>query len=465
MRIAALWIASAFMAIGLSGWGSIESHAAIPQDYLTNESGQLLNYNPVPLSRPDPTSIYNDNIVEIALPTARPTAEEAFGTSTASLKEMVARETKSLAVKEETYLLRSGETLASILKRGGFARTEAANLINLMQSRINVRRLQIGMAFTIAVDSADKPIGIHYKDKNQFDHYILFDEELSWFAFRTVRPIQRYVVYASGTIKGTIYDSVEEQNVPFSALDEFVRVLGFSVDFQREIRNGDEFELLYERRIDELTGEDLGDGTLHYAGLRLSGDTMSFFRFENSDGVVGWYDQEGESAVRTLMRTPINGARMSSKYGMRRHPITGYNAMHKGVDFGAPKGTPIVAAGSGVVQKAGWFGNYGRYVRIRHTSRYSTAYAHMTRIANGVTPGARVRQGQVIGYVGSTGRSTGPHLHYEVLVNNRQVNPMTVKLPSGESLEPAEMIEFEKVIESIESEVASRGQVLFANAN
>lgn len=139
--------------------------------------------------------------------------------------------------------------------------------------------------------------------------------------------------------------------------------------------------------------------------------------------------------------------------------------MHKGVDFGAPKGTPILAAGSGVVQKAGWFGNYGRYIRIRHTSRYSTAYAHMTRIASGVTPGARVRQGQVIGYVGSTGRSTGPHLHYEVLVNNRQVNPLTVKLPSGESLDPSEMADFQKVIETIETEVASRGQILFAHAN
>ena len=464
MRKAAFVILGIFLMLGIIS-DSEKATAAIPQDFLTDDSGRLLDYNPVPLSRPDPTSIYNDNIVEIALPTQRPSAEDAFGTSTATLKEMVARETTSLAASEETYLLRSGETLATILQRGGFSRTEAANLIKLLQSRINVRRLQIGMPFTIAYDSADKPIALHYKDKSDFDYYILYNEELSWFAFRTVRPIQRYIVYANGTIDGTIYDSVEEQNVPFSALDEFVRVLGFSVDFQREIRKGDQFELLYEREIDKLTGEDLNSGTLHYAGLRLSGDTMSFFRFENSDGVIGWYDREGESAVRTLMRTPINGARMSSKYGMRRHPITGYNAMHKGVDFGAPKGTPILAAGSGVVQKAGWFGNYGRYIRIRHTSRYSTAYAHMTRIASGVTPGARVRQGQVIGYVGSTGRSTGPHLHYEVLVNNRQVNPLTVKLPSGESLDPSEMADFQKVIETIETEVASRGQILFAHAN
>ena len=192
---------------------------------------------------------------------------------------------------------------------------------------------------------------------------------------------------------------------------------------------------------------------------------MSFFRYDSGNNIVGWYDKDGKSAVRSLMRTPISGAKMSSKYGMRRHPITGYNAMHRGVDFSAPLGTPIVAAGSGIVQKSGWFGNYGRYIRIRHTGRYSTAYAHMTRIADGITPGARVSQGQIIGYVGSTGRSTGPHLHYEVLVNDKQVNPMTVKLPSGESLPAEELVKFKQVVNNVETEVVSRGQVLFAFAD
>lgn len=438
------------------------SFASIPKDFLTDESGKLLNYETVPTARPDPSLIYGGVIVEIATPTPRPTAEQAFGTSTATLGEMIRRETSGLSEKEATFKLRSGENLSQILRRAGFSQQRAGNVIKQMTSRINVRRLQIGMKFIIAYDDSDTPIGVHFKDKNKFDHYILFDEDVDWFAFRTVRPIDRYLVYASGTINGAIYDAVEQQNVPFSALDEFVRVLGFSVDFQREIRSGDQFELLYERQIDKLTGDDLGSGTLHYAGLRLSGDTMSFFRYQNEDGIVGWYDREGQSAVRTLMRTPISGAKMSSKYGMRRHPITGYNAMHRGVDFGAPKGTPILAAGSGVVEKASWFGNYGRYIRIRHTNRYSTAYAHMTRFATGVTAGARVRQGQVIGYVGSTGRSTGPHLHYEVLVNNKQVNPLTVKLPSGESLEPSELADFAKIVETVETEVASRGQTLFA---
>ena len=440
----------------------ITSFANVPDEELFADDGRILNYEPVPLARPDVALSYGGVEVDIATPKKRPTIEEAFGTSTATVAEMVRAETTSLPAQEAQFSLQSGETLSKLMSRAGFDRRNAANVIALLSKRINVRRLQIGMTFTIVSDSQERPIGMHFKDKDDFDHYIVFDEAQSWFAFRTVRPVQRYLVYATGTIDGTIYDAVGSQNVPYTALDEFVRVLGFSVDFQREIRSGDEFELLYERRMDKLTGEDLGSGKLHYAGLRLSGDTMSFFRYEKPNNIVGWYDRDGKSAVRTLMRTPINGARLSSKYGMRRHPITGYNAMHRGVDFGAPKGTPILAAGSGVVQKAGWFGNYGRYIRIRHTGRYSTAYAHMTRLADGITAGARVSQGQVIGFVGSTGRSTGPHLHFEVLVNNKQVNPLTVKLPSGDSLAPEEMNAFKEIVSNVETEVASRGQVLFA---
>ena len=458
---------AALLALCLSFINS--AYANLPDDELVSDDGRLLNYEPIPLARPDVALSYGGIEVDIAIPKKRPTIEEAFGTSTVTLSEMIAQETNSTALSESTFKLQSGETLSKIMDRAGFDRRTGANVISLLSKRINVRRLQIGMRFTIAYDSpasdsAKQPVGLHFKDKENFDHYIVFDKAQSWFAFRTVRPVQRYLVYASGAIDGTIYDAVDSQNVPYAALDEFVRVLGFSVDFQREIRSGDEFELLYERRIDKLTGEDLGSGKLHYAGLRLSGDTMSFFRYESDDNIVGWYDREGKSATRSLIRTPINGARMSSKYGMRRHPVTGYNAMHRGVDFAAPRGTPIIASGSGVVQKAGWLGNYGRYVKIRHTGRYSTAYAHMTRIADGITPGARVRQGQVIGYVGSTGRSTGPHLHYEVLVNNKQVNPLTVKLPSGESLEAEELAEFGLVVETVETEVASRGQALFAQA-
>ena len=433
----------------------------ISDDDLYADDGRMLNYQPVPMARPDVAVSYGGVEVEIELPVMRPSVEEAFGTSTATLAEMVQKETMSLVTREASFKLKSGETLSKILSRAGFSNRTSANVITQMSKRVNVRRLQIGMTFTVAYHD-DVPVGVHFKAKDEFDHYIVYDGAQNWFAFRTVRPVERYLVYASGEISGTIYDAVGEQNVPYAALDEFVRVLGFSVDFQREVRSGDQFELLYEKRLDKLTGESLGAGTLHYAGLRLSGDVLSFYRYEQKNGGVSWYDRDGNSAVRSLMRTPIKGARMSSKYGMRKHPITGYNAMHRGVDFAAPKGTPIVASGAGVVQKAGWLGNYGRYILIRHTGRYSTAYAHMTRIATGITPGTRVRQGQVIGYVGSTGRSTGPHLHYEVLVNNKQVNPLTVKLPSGEALPTEELDTFKKIVQDVEFEIVSRGQSYFA---
>ena len=194
----------------------------------------------------------------------------------------------------------------------------------------------------------------------------------------------------------------------------------------------------------------------------LSGSQLSFYRFDHDGSRVGWYDRNGNSAARTLIRTPISGARLSSSYGMRKHPISGYNRMHKGVDFAAPTGTPIIAAGSGVVTKSGWLGSYGRYIRIRHNSTYDTAYAHMSRIARGITPGRRVEQGQIIGYVGSSGRSTGPHLHYEILVNNRKVNPLTVSLPTGEKI-PAELLaDFRSQVELVEAEVLATGSVRFA---
>ncbi len=202
-----------------------------------------------------------------------------------------------------------------------------------------------------------------------------------------------------------------------------------------------------------MTGEVLSSGKLNYAGIILSGKRMGYYRFTHPDGQIGWYDRNGESAVRTLMRTPVNGARLSSRYGMRRHPVTGFNAMHRGIDFAVPTGTPILAAGSGSVETAGWNGAYGKYVRIRHNSTYKTAYAHMSRIASGIGKGRKIAQGEVIGYVGSTGRSTGPHLHYEIMVNNRQVNPLTVQLPAGKSVPKGQLATFFAQVKIIEDQM------------
>ncbi len=237
----------------------------------------------------------------------------------------------------------------------------------------------------------------------------------------------------------------------------FVQVLSFSVDFQREIKKGDSFEALFETKRDLISGKTKYGTELYYLSMTLSGDLLEYFRHEHADGTIGWYDRAGNSASRTLMRTPVNGARLSSGFGKRKHPVLGYSKMHRGLDFAAPTGTPIMAAGSGIVESSGWNGSYGKYIRIRHNSTYKTAYAHMSKIKRGITPGQRVNQGEIIGYIGSTGRSTGPHLHYEILVNSRKVNPLTVRLPAGKSIPEIERKPFELSMATIEEELMSRG--------
>ncbi|TFG47962.1 MAG: M23 family metallopeptidase, partial [Gemmatimonadales bacterium] len=229
---------------------------------------------------------------------------------------------------------------------------------------------------------------------------------------------------------------------PNPVLIELIRIFSFDVDFQRDIQPGDRFEVLYDALL-ETDGSLAKTGEVLYAALTLSGQRLELYGFTPKSGFADFFDTKGQSVRKTLMRTPIDGARLSSGFGMRKHPILRYTRMHRGTDFAAPSGTPIYAAGDGTVEIAGRKGAYGKYVRLRHNSTYQTAYAHMSRFAKGTRSGARVRQGQVIGYVGTTGRSTGPHLHYEVLVNGKQVNPSKIKLASGEKLKGADLAAFE----------------------
>jgi len=410
---------------------------------------------PLPLPKPDPALMYPAEPVDIDVPLPRPDLATILPRATRTVTEMFLQQTGKLTTDEATYRLKSGEGLATLLRRAGFSRADAAAAIDAVTGRASLRALPVGLEVRAARD------GFAFTARNGRDVFAIRDPEEGWLAFSAVRPIERYLAYAQGVIDGSIYRAASANDIPDPALAEYIRVMGFSVDFQREIGNGDAFELLYEQQIDQITGEVIGTD-LHYAGLMLSGKQLGYYRYDHDGARVGWYDRKGNSAARTLIRTPISGARLSSSYGMRRHPISGYNAMHRGVDFAAPTGTPIIAAGSGVVTEAGWYGSYGRYIRIRHNSTYDTAYAHMSRIARGVRPGARVEQGQVIGYVGSTGRSTGPHLHYEILVNNRKVNPLTVSLPTGERIPPELVESFDAKVELVEAEVLATGNIRFA---
>ena len=233
-------------------------------------------------------------------------------------------------------------------------------------------------------------------------------------------------------------------------LVELIRAYSWDVDFQRDIRSGDTFQVMYERVYDEH-GNHVHSGNIRFAQLTLSGKRHPIYRYRSKDGDDDYFDERGQSARKALMRTPIDGARLSSGFGRRRHPILGYNKMHRGVDFAAPRGTSIYAAGNGTIIKAGRNGAYGIYIRIRHNNRYSTAYGHMKGLARSARRGKRVTQGQIIGYVGTTGRSTGPHLHYEILSNGRRTNPMKIKMPSGRKLKGGALAAFQAARASIDT--------------
>ena len=411
---------------------------------------------PLPKSRPDPALYYPADPVDITLPLPRPKIEDILPKSTITIGEMIRQQTGRASTDETTLTLRPGEGVAAVLRRGGYTSRTIATIVSAMRNKVDLRRLQIGTRFQIAEH------GFRFSVKSGRDFYMINHPESGWLTLNAIRPVDTYMKFAAGVIKGSIYTAAMAAGVSETAFNDYVRVMGFSVDFQREIRAGDSFELLYEVSRDRLSGDAVRSKLL-YAGLTLSGNKLGYFSFER-DNSFGWFDENGNSAARTLIRTPISGARLSSSFGNRRHPVLGYNAMHKGVDFAAPRGTPIIAAGDGIIAEAGWKGSYGLYVRIRHNRTYDTAYAHLSRLASGIGRGTRVAQGQVIGYVGSTGRVTGAHLHYEVLVNNRQVNPMTVRLPTGKRIDQSYHQAFSKVVERVDNELLSRGTSRFARA-
>jgi len=251
-------------------------------------------------------------------------------------------------------------------------------------------------------------------------------------------------IFVSGEITTSLYEAMKKAGLSELIITEIIRIYSFDVDFQRDIYEGDYFEALFTRRKNDQ-GKTVQIDDPEYLVLSSRGTPLVYYLYLN-DEFSEYFDENGKGMTKSLMKTPINGARLSSNYGMRKHPILGYNKMHKGVDFAAPTGTPIFAAGNGVVEFAGKNGSYGNYIRIRHDGTYKTAYAHLNGFKKGIYGGVRVKQGDVIGFVGSTGRSTGPHLHYEIIVNGKQVNPATLKLPSGRKLNDQQLEELKKLV-------------------
>jgi len=262
---------------------------------------------------------------------------------------------------------------------------------------------------------------------------------------KIITNLNRKIIFKEGKILQSLYKTAIDLNIQPNIIIDFARIYGFQIDFQRDIRKNDNFQIMYEVFEDE-NGAIFETGNIIFANLNLSGTNNALYYFDKKNS-EGHYDKSGKSVKKALMKTPINGARLSSAFGMRKHPIDGYNKMHKGTDFAAPMGTPIMASGDGVISRARWCGGGGNCIKIKHNSTYETIYAHMKSFGRGIKEGVRVKQSQIIGYVGSTGNSTGPHLHYEVVKNGKKINSQKLKLPSGKVLRNKErkLFEVEKI--------------------
>ena len=345
--------------------------------------------------------------------------------------------------KKIKHKIKSGETFDKILESYSIEKSEILKIKNSLKDKVNLNKLNTKQIIQFNLDKTNNKISeFEYQTSNNQKIFLKRNIESDKFKEEILSiKLDKKIVYKENIILQSLYKAATDENIPANTIIEFARIYGFQVDFQRDIRKQDKFQIMYEIFLNEKN-EIVETGEILFANLKLSGQDNSLYYFDK-DGSEGHYDKNGKSVKKALMKTPINGARLSSPFGMRKHPIDGFNKMHRGTDFAAPMGTPIMASGDGVVKKAGWCGGGGNCVKIKHNSTYQTIYAHMSKFARGIKTGVRVKQGQTIGYVGSTGKSTGPHLHYEVLVNGKKVNSQKLKLPSGKILKGKERKIFE----------------------
>ena len=341
------------------------------------------------------------------------------------------------------HKIKSGETFDKILENYSINKSEINKIKKSLEKKVNLNKLNTKQVIQFSLDKTNnKIVEFTYQVSNTKNIYLKRNAEKDNFNEEILSiQLDKNIVYKENIIIQSLYKAANDQKIPANIIIEFAGIYGFQVDFQRDIRKQDKFQIMYEIFLNEKK-EIIETGEILYANLKLSGQDNSLYYFDNKEN-EGHYDKNGKSVKKALMKTPINGARLSSPFGMRKHPIDGYNKMHRGTDFAAPMGTPIMASGDGVIKKAGWCGGGGNCVKIKHNSTYQTVYAHMSKFARGIKPGVRVKQGQTIGYVGSTGKSTGPHLHYEVIVNGKKVNSQKLKLPSGKILKDKERKLFE----------------------
>ena len=337
--------------------------------------------------------------------------------------------------KNINHKISEGETFDKVLNKYSIPSNEIIKIKKKISKNHNLNNLKTNLILKFTVDESNNRRITNFLFPVSRTEKVLLTRNLETDSFESrniITNLNRKIIFKEGKILQSLYKSASKLNIKPNIIVEFARVYGFQVDFQRDIRKNDGFQIMYEVFEDD-NGKIFETGNIIFANLKLSGINNSLYYFDQKEN-EGHYDEYGKSVKKALMKTPINGARLSSPFGMRKHPIDGFNKMHKGTDFAAPAGTPIMASGDGTITRAKWCGGGGNCIKIKHNSTYQTIYAHMKSFARGIKVGLRVKQGQIIGYVGSTGKSTGPHLHYEVIENGKKINSQTLKLPSGKVL-------------------------------
>ena len=393
------------------------------------------------------------HIEQNIIPLKRPVNLTNLEESSDTIYNMIQKVGAKLPADVKKTMLRERENLVMALARVKFKPKDihiiVASISKLKNGKKILSTLPAGMDihYSIPTDVTGGALKLNFSKTK--DIFVWQDFDKNYISKMFLRPTRSENTLIKGIIKSSLYLSAIKSGMPENTLLEMINLLGFSVDFQREIREGDTFEIMFTKEIDVLKNSLIQTKPIDFVSINLSGTKLSFYKYHDEYGLPQYYDENGKSSKRTIMKTPINGAKLTSRYGKRKHPVLGYTKLHRGIDFAAPAGTPIFAAGDGIVEKAGWNGSYGRYIRIRHTGTYKTAYAHLSGIHKRIKIGSRISQGKIIGYVGSSGRSTGAHLHYEVLRNDKQVNPMNIKLPAGKNLNKKYLSAFKQRVKQV----------------
>ena len=359
------------------------------------------------------------------------------------------------------YKVKEGDTFENIIKKLNFSNEEKKLFLNSVVKEKQLKVLKLDQKINFKIDKRNNPKILEFIIELDNKNEILFirSEDNKSFVSKIIeKNLDKILTYKEAIITNSLYNTSVEIGIKPNVIINFARLYGFQVDFQRDIWKNDSFQIIYEEFKNQL-GQVVETGDIIYANLNLQNNELQLYKYEYEKNKIDYFDENGKSVRKTLMKTPINGARLSSSFGKRKHPILGFTKMHAGTDFAAPMGTPIMASGDGIVTRAKWCGGGGNCVKIKHNSVYQTVYAHMSKFGRGIKKGVRVKQGQIIGYVGSTGLSTGPHLHYEVIENGKKINSQKLKLPSGKILKGKDrkLFEVKKIkIDVLKSELISK---------